>query len=71
MLKRKDLIGLIDATKEEITEILDTASQMKKHLKDGDKQLPYLKGKTATILFYENSTRTRTSFEERRSPKKK
>ena len=63
MLKRKDLIGLIDATKEEITEILDTASQMKKHLKAGEKQLPYLKGKTATILFYENSTRTRTSFE--------
>ena len=63
MLKRKDLIGLIDATEEEITEILDTAAQMKQHLKDGNKQLPYLRGKTATILFYENSTRTRTSFE--------
>ena len=36
---------------------------MKKHLKSGDKNLPYLQGKTATILFYENSTRTRTSFE--------
>ena len=63
MLKRKDLLGLIDLTKEEITEILDVASDMKRHLKDGDKNLPYLRGKTVTILFYENSTRTRTSFE--------
>lgn len=63
MLKRKDLIGLIDLNREELTEILDTASQMKAHLKAGDKNLSYLKGKTATILFYENSTRTRTSFE--------
>ena len=63
MLKRKDLIGLIDATEEELSEILSVAADMKRHLRDGDKQLPYLKGKTATILFYENSTRTRTSFE--------
>lgn len=63
MLKRKDLIGLIDATKEELTEILNEAEQMKRRLKNGDKNLSFLKGKTATILFYENSTRTRTSFE--------
>ena len=63
MLKRKDLLGLIDLTAEELTEILDVASQMKQNLKSGNKNLPYLKGKTATILFYENSTRTRTSFE--------
>ena len=63
MLKRKDLIGLIDLTKEELTELLDVASEMKAHLKAGEKNLSYLKGKTATILFYENSTRTRTSFE--------
>ncbi|MBQ3220732.1 MAG: aspartate carbamoyltransferase catalytic subunit [Clostridia bacterium] len=63
MLKRKDLVGLIDVTKEEITEILDVASEMKAHLKAGEKRLSYLHGKTATILFYENSTRTRTSFE--------
>ena len=63
MLKRKDLLGLIDVTAEELHEILDTAADMKQHLRDGDKQLPYLRGKTVTILFYENSTRTRTSFE--------
>lgn len=63
MLKRKDLIGLIDLTKEELSELLDVAGEMKALLKAGEKNLTCLKGKTATILFYENSTRTRTSFE--------
>lgn len=63
MLKRKDLLGLIDLTADEITEILDVAEEMKAHLKAGEKRLTDLKGKTVTILFYENSTRTRTSFE--------
>lgn len=63
MLKRKDLIGLYDLSAEEITEILDVAENMKKLLRQGIKKLPHLQGKTATILFYENSTRTRTSFE--------
>ena len=56
MLKRKDLLGLIDLNAEELTEILEVAAEMKRHLKSGNKNLPYLKGKTATILFYENST---------------
>ena len=63
MIKRKDMLGLVDATAEEIYEILDTAANMKKLLKQGIKKLPHLEGCTATILFYENSTRTRTSFE--------
>ena len=63
MIKRKDMLGLIDATAEEISEILDTAANMKKLLKQGIKKLPHLEGCTATILFYEKSTRTRTSFE--------
>ena len=57
------MLGLVDATAEEIYEILDTAANMKKLLKQGIKKLPHLEGCTATILFYENSTRTRTSFE--------
>ena len=57
------MLSLIDATAEEISEILDTAANMKKLLKQGIKKLPHLEGCTATILFYENSTRTRTSFE--------
>lgn len=63
MIRRKDMLGLVDATAEEISEILDTAANMKKLLRQGIKKLPHLEGCTATILFYENSTRTRTSFE--------
>lgn len=63
MLRRKDLLGLYDVTSDELTEILDVAAYMKKQLRAGNKKLSSLAGKTATILFYENSTRTRTSFE--------
>lgn len=64
MLERKDLLGLIDATTEEITEILDLAQEFKNRIRAGEKKMSYLDGKTVTILFYENSTRTRTSFEQ-------
>ena len=64
MLNRKDLLGLIDASASEITEILDLAHNFKERIKRGEKKMSYLEGKTATILFYENSTRTRTSFEQ-------
>lgn len=64
MLERKDLLGLIDATAEEITEILDLAQEFKNRIRAGEKKMSYLDGKTVTILFYENSTRTRTSFEQ-------
>ena len=64
MLNRKDLLGLIDASESEITEILDLAHNFKDRIKSGEKKFSYLEGKTATILFYENSTRTRTSFEQ-------
>ena len=64
MLRRKDLLGLIDATEAEITEILDLAQDFKNRIRRGEKNLNLLQGKTATILFYENSTRTRTSFEQ-------
>ena len=64
MLERKDLLGLIDASESEITEILDLAQNFKDRIKKGEKNMSYLVGKTATILFYENSMRTRTSFEQ-------
>ncbi len=63
MLKHKDLLGLYDTSAEEICEILSTAVNMKKLLLQNIKKLPHLQGKTATTLFYENSTRTRVSFE--------
>ena len=64
MLKRKDLLGLINASAEEITEILDLAQDFKNRIKRGEKKMNHLDGKTVTVLFYENSTRTRTSFEQ-------
>lgn len=62
MYKHKDLLGLQNLDPAEIVEILDTAAEMKKLLfkKTGS---DLLKGKTLVTLFYENSTRTRTSFE--------
>lgn len=59
----KDLLGLYDATAEDISLILDTAVNMKKLLTQNLKKLPHLQGRTVTTLFYENSTRTRVSFE--------
>lgn len=63
MLKSKDLLGLRNITADEINEILDLAASFKKQVKAGDKKFSYLSGKTLVTLFYENSTRTRTSFE--------
>ena len=63
MLKTKDLLGLRDISKEEIELILDTAEEMKKAVNAGKKSFDLLKGKTLVTLFYENSTRTRCSFE--------
>lgn len=63
MLKRKDLLGLYDCSAEEISGILDTASEMRAFLENGRRHSDLLKGKSLITLFYENSTRTRTSFE--------
>jgi aspartate carbamoyltransferase catalytic subunit len=63
MLQRKDLLGLRDVSAEEINLILDEAEKMKKAVLSGQKSSDLLKGKTLVTLFYENSTRTRTSFE--------
>ena len=62
MLKRKDLLGLYDLSAEEIDEILTTGASMKKLLRQNIKKLPHLQGRSVTTLFYENSTRTRCSF---------
>lgn len=63
MLKDKDILGLREMPAEEIDEILDVGMSMKKLLKQNIKKLPHLQGKSVTTLFYENSTRTRCSFE--------
>ena len=62
-LKSKDLLGLKDMTAEEIEYILETAKTMKYVLTTNNKKTPHLQGKSIITLFYENSTRTRLSFE--------
>src|SRR3970040_52645 len=52
-----------DLTGEEIRLILDTAESMKQVASRDIKKVPALRGKTLINLFYEASTRTRTSFE--------
>ena len=63
MLTKKDLLGLYDTSAEEITEILDAADEMRAFLDGKNKKSDLLSGKSLLTLFYENSTRTRTSFE--------
>lgn len=61
--QRKDLLGLQDLSPEEIMLILDTAGPMKDIISRPIKKVPVLRGKTIVTMFYEPSTRTRTSFE--------
>ena len=63
LLHRKDVLGLKDLTVEEINLILDTANSFKELNNREVKKAPSLRGKTVVNLFYEPSTRTRTSFE--------
>lgn len=62
-LKSKDLLGLKELSADEIEYILDTAKTMKYVVTSNSKKTPYLQGKSIITLFYENSTRTRLSFE--------
>ena len=62
-LRSKDLLGISDLTPEEIMLILDTADAMQEIASRPIKKVPALRGKTVVNLFFEPSTRTRTSFE--------
>ncbi len=62
-MKRKDLLGLYDLTAEEILSLVDEGIKIKTLIRKGQKQFDDLAGKSAVTLFYENSTRTRCSFD--------
>ena len=62
-LNRKDLLGIRELSVEEIELILETAEPMKDIIGRQIKKVPTLRGKAVINLFYEPSTRTRTSFE--------
>lgn len=61
-LKHKDLISINQLSVEEIKDILALAREMREQVRSM-KQTEALKGVTVVNLFYENSTRTRSSFE--------
>lgn len=60
---RKDLLSMQELDAAEITLLVDTATSLQEIATREIKKVPALRGKTVVNLFYENSTRTRTSFE--------
>jgi aspartate carbamoyltransferase catalytic subunit len=62
-LSSKHLLGIKDLNKDDISLILQTAEQFKEVLQRPIKKVPSLRDITIVNLFYENSTRTRISFE--------
>lgn len=63
MWQRKDILGLEELSAQEIEMVMNQASIFKKIFAKPERKLTLLKGKTVVILFFEPSTRTRTSFE--------
>jgi aspartate carbamoyltransferase catalytic subunit len=61
--RRRDFLGIRDLSAADITGILDTAENFREINAREIKKVPTLRGKTVINLFFENSTRTRTSFE--------
>jgi aspartate carbamoyltransferase catalytic subunit len=62
-LAGRDLLDLESLSRGEIALFLDTAASFAEVLRRDVKKVPTLRGKSVVTLFYENSTRTRTSFE--------
>ena len=62
-LASRHLLGLEGVSKEDLTLILDTARSFREVIERPIKKVPPLQGKTIVNLFFENSTRTRISFE--------
>jgi len=62
-VRHKHLLGIADLDPDEIVQILDTAEAMKEVGQRTIKKVPTLRGRTVINLFFEPSTRTRTSFE--------
>ena len=61
--RRRDLLGIRDLSPAEVVGILDTAESFREISNREVKKVPALRGKTVINLFFESSTRTRTSFE--------
>lgn len=62
-MRRKDMLGLDGVSREEIQTILDTAARIRSVNRRRVKKVPTLRGRTVVSAFFENSTRTRMSFD--------
>lgn len=63
MLSKKSILSVADLTPEQVMKVMDTADSFSDISKREIKKVPTLRGKTVVNLFFEPSTRTRTSFE--------
>ena len=59
----RDLLGIEDLDRADLERILETAERMQEVGRRDVKKVPTLRGRTLINLFFESSTRTRTSFE--------
>ncbi|MCX7738918.1 MAG: aspartate carbamoyltransferase catalytic subunit [Hydrogenothermaceae bacterium] len=59
----KDLVSISELSKENIENIFQITKEYKERFKDGERKFSDLKGYSILLVFFENSTRTRTSFE--------
>ena len=59
----KNLLSIKDLNRDEAFEILDTARELSRVTDGAIRKLPTLRGRTVVNLFFEDSTRTRLSFE--------
>ena len=59
----KHLLSIADLSKDEAIEVLDTAAELARLSEGTAKKFPTLRGRTVVNLFFEDSTRTRISFE--------
>src|SRR5919201_3889147 len=59
----RSLLSILDLSRDEIADVLRTAESFVPFTEREIKKVPTLRGRTVVLLFYENSTRTRVSFE--------
>ncbi|MCL2536569.1 MAG: aspartate carbamoyltransferase, partial [Nocardiaceae bacterium] len=59
----RHLLGIDDVSVDDIAKLFDTAAEMHDVQRREVKKLPALRGRTVINLFFEDSTRTRSSFE--------
>lgn len=62
-MNQKDMLGLRGLSRDDIVEVLDTAKSFRQVFSRKVKKVPTLRGRTVVMAFFENSTRTKTSFD--------